>query len=67
MHLFYPSIFHLQMHRNEDVGKTFQDANGELSSSHYSASRVQGWQEKRSNAYWYKEQPNLSCPSKQFT
>lgn len=35
------------MHTNEDLGKPFQDANGEPSSSHDSASRVQGYEEKR--------------------
>lgn len=35
------------MHTNEDLGKPFQDANGQLSGSHGSASRVQGYGEKR--------------------
>lgn len=35
------------MHTNEDLGKAFQDANDNLFGSHDSASRVQGYEEKR--------------------
>lgn len=62
------------MHTNEDPGKPFKDANGELSGLAVLAGcKARAQKEEislspwESIAYWYKEPSNLSSLLKQFT
>lgn len=70
----YRSVFHLPMHTNEDLGKAFPDANGELSGLTVLAGcKARAEKEEislspwESIAYWCKEPSNLSTLFKQFT